>query len=52
MLSLIKKDTKDKIISFRVDDDMEKYIEKQCKKRNLTVTDYIRELIELDKELR
>lgn len=44
------KGNKNKMISLRVDTDTMIYILDTCKRRELSITDYIRELIELDRK--
>ena len=44
------KGNKNKMISLRVDTDTMMYILDTCKRRELSITDYIRELIELDRK--
>lgn len=41
---------KEKVITVRVTDEMREHIESECRERNLKKSDYIRELIEIDRD--
>lgn len=43
-------DTKNKTITVRVTEELNEHVETESSKRDLSKSDYIRELIELDKE--
>lgn len=43
------KENKNKVITVRLDDKLDIHVKEQCSERKLKKSDYIRELIELDK---
>ena len=45
-----KKNRKDNVITVRLSITLKEYIEKRCMERKLRKSDYIRELIELDRD--